>query len=94
MEMAQPSIPAIAQAISQNSDAVDQIKTASDDLGVVHAVLSTHIAEPPENPDVLTAVERTDEIGQQLAETAEALERTTELLRQAQEGATKPASAG
>ena len=89
--MTQPSIPAIAQAISQNTDAVDQIKAASDGLDVVHAVLTTHVAEPQAHPDVLAAVERTDEISQQLAETADALERATDLLRAADASNTKPA---
>ncbi len=76
--------PTIVEAINQNVDAVEQIKSASNGLSVVHAVLSTHVPAPQANPDVLAAVERTDEIGQQLAETAEALERTTELLREAE----------
>ncbi len=86
-----PTRPAIADAVSQNLEAVEQIKCASNELDVVHAVLSTHVAEPQVSPDVLAAVERTEEIGQQLAETAEALERATELLRTAEANQTKPA---
>jgi ABC-type transporter Mla subunit MlaD len=48
----------------------------------VHAVLSTQVPTQQTDADVRAAVERTDQIGQQLADTAEALEKTTEKLRE------------
>ncbi|GAA6121437.1 hypothetical protein [Acidovorax sp. FG27] len=81
---------ALKEAVAQNAEAVEQIKGASNELDVVHAVLSTHVVSPQASTDVLAAVERTDEIGQQLAETAEALQRTTGLLRQAEASDSNP----
>ncbi|RYH15682.1 MAG: hypothetical protein EON54_28605 [Alcaligenaceae bacterium] len=80
--MSTPSNTAIPEVLSQNVEAVEKIKSASNELQVVHAVLSTQVPSAQTNPDVLAAVERTDEIGQQLAETAEALEKSNEMLRE------------
>ncbi|RYF07591.1 MAG: hypothetical protein EOO31_05880 [Comamonadaceae bacterium] len=79
--MSSPSSPVIHEVLNRNAETVEQIKSASHELEVVHAVLSTQIPPPQTNPDVLAAVERTEEIGQQLAETVEALEKSNEMLR-------------
>ncbi|RYH45378.1 MAG: hypothetical protein EON54_16745 [Alcaligenaceae bacterium] len=72
----------LATVVSQNLEAAEQIKSASNELEVVHAVLTTHVPAKQVDADVVAAVDRTDEIGQQLADTAEALVKSTELLRQ------------
>lgn len=77
-----PASPEIAEVLSQNEEAAEQIKATASELDVVHAVLSTQI--PPEHleGDLQAAVERTDELEQQLSETAEALEKSNDLLRE------------
>lgn len=82
--MSTPSNPAIPQVLDINVEAAQQIKAASSELEVVHAVLSTQVPVPQANPDVLAAVERTEEIGQQLADTVDALEKSNEMLREIQ----------
>ena len=72
----------IAEVISQTSNAAEQVKSASNELEVVHAVLSTEVAPEQAHSDVVAAVERTEEIAQQLAVTAEALEKSNEMLRE------------
>ncbi|RYH48699.1 MAG: hypothetical protein EON54_15980 [Alcaligenaceae bacterium] len=71
----------LAKVVSQNLEAAGKIKSASNELEVVHAVLATQVPAKQVDADVLAAVDRTDEIGQQLADTAEALVKSTELLR-------------
>lgn len=76
----------LVDVLSQTAEAAQQVKSASTELEVVHAVLSTQVPSQDVHGDVQAAVERTDEIGQQLAETAEALEKTTEKLREIEAG--------
>ncbi|CAN7412983.1 hypothetical protein [Acidovorax sp. LjRoot194] len=72
----------ITDVLNQNAEAAEQIKTVSNELEVVHAVLSTQLPAPQATTDLVAAVDRTDELSQQLAETAQALERSNELLRE------------
>lgn len=72
----------LATVVSQNLEAAEQIKSASNELEVVHAVLTTQVPSNRADADLLAAVDRTDEIGQQLADTAEALEKSVEMLRE------------
>ena len=76
----QPSDAAISDVLHQNIEAVEQIKTSARELGVVHAVLSTKVPTQEAEGDLEAAVKRTLEIEQQLNETAEALDRSNELL--------------
>lgn len=71
---------AITDVLNQNIEAVEQIKTSATELGVVHAVLSTKVPTQGTESDLQAAVKRTSEIEQQLNETAEALDRSNELL--------------
>ena len=73
---------ALDDVLNQNIEATEQIKAAANELGVVHAVLSTPIPPQSAEGDLEAAVERTEEIEQQLNETAEALDRSNELLRE------------
>lgn len=72
----------IADVLNQNMEAAEQIKATASELNVVHAVLSTQIPTEALEGDLQAAVERTDELEQQLSETAEALEKSNDLLRE------------
>lgn len=83
---------ALADVLSQNVEAAEQIKSASNELDVVHAVLSSQSSASQADEDLQAAVERTDEISEQLAETAEALDKSNQRLRELSEGADVPAA--
>ena len=72
----------ISDVLNQNAEVAEQIKTSANELGVVHAVLSTKVKTPDAESDLQAAVKRTSEIEQQLNETAEALDKSNELLSQ------------
>ncbi len=72
----------IADVLNQNIEPAQQIKATASELNVVHAVLSTQIPTEALEGDLQAAVERTDELEQQLSETAQALEKSNEMLRQ------------
>ena len=71
---------AISDVLDQNIEAAEQIKASANELVVVHAVLSTKVAKEGAEGDLQAAVKRTAEIEQQLNQTAEALDRSNELL--------------
>ncbi|MDZ7862886.1 hypothetical protein [Acidovorax sp.] len=77
-----PQAAEIADVLNQNVEAAEQIKATASELNVVHAVLSTQIPSEALEGDLQAAVERTDELEQQLSETAEALEKSNDLLRE------------
>ena len=81
-KMMQPPDTAISDVLNQNAEVAEQIKTSASELGVVHAVLSTKVTTPDAESDLQAAVKRTSEIEQQLNETAEALDKSNELLSQ------------
>ncbi len=77
-----PQNPEIVDVLNQNIEAAEQIKATASELTVVHAVLSTQIPTKAMEGDLQAAVERTDELEQQLNDTAEALEKSNDLLRE------------
>lgn len=77
-----PQASEIVDVLHQNIEAAEQIKATASELNVVHAVLSTQIPTEALEGDLQAAVERTDELEQQLNETAEALEKSNDLLRE------------
>lgn len=79
--MTLPKDTTIVEVLDQSVEAAEQIRSVSSELEVVHAVLSTQITKAELGEEVPAAVERTEELAQQLAETAEALDRSNELLR-------------
>jgi hypothetical protein len=90
-----PPPPAdLNEVLNQNLEAAEQIKATASELDVVHAVLSTQIPSEALEGDLQAAVERTDELGQQLSETAEALEKSNELLRRIDAGQGASPAAG
>lgn len=72
----------VAEILNQNLETAEQIKATADELDVVHAVLSTQIPTDAMQGDLQAAVERTDQLEQKLTETAEALDKSNELLQQ------------
>ena len=77
-----PKDAAISDVLTQNIEAVEQIKASASELEVVHAVLCTKGSVQGAEGDLQAAVERTSEIEQQLSETAEALDKSNALLRE------------
>lgn len=71
----------MAKVLHNNQEAAEQIKAAANDLDVVHAVLTTQIPDEALQGDLQAAVERTDQLEQQLSETAQALDESNELLQ-------------
>lgn len=80
-ELQQSSISAVADALNQNLETAEQIKATAGELVVVHAVLSQQIPTDAMQGDLEAAVKRTDELEQKLNETAEALDKSNELLK-------------
>lgn len=78
----QPPSSDMADILNQNLETAEQIKATAGELDVVHAVLSTQIPTDALQGDLQAAVERTDELEQKLSETAEALDKSNELLQQ------------
>lgn len=76
------SEPEIADVLQQNVEVAEQIKVAANELEVVHAVLSTQLPPAAATGDLEAAVERTGEIERQLTETAEALDKSNQVLRE------------
>ena len=76
-----PQDAEIAQILSENQESAEQIRAAANELDVVHAVLSTQIPTSALKADLQAAVERTDQLEQQLSETAEALNQSNERLQ-------------
>lgn len=77
-----PKDAALSDVLNKNIEAVEQIKTSANELEIVHAVLSTKVPMEGAEDDLQAAVERTSEIEQQLSDTAEALHKSNELLRE------------
>ncbi|MBU0748218.1 MAG: hypothetical protein KKB95_12700 [Gammaproteobacteria bacterium] len=78
----QPPSSEVAEILNQNLETAEQIKSTADELDVVHAVLSTQIPTDAMQGDLQAAVERTDQLEQKLSETADALDKSNQLLQQ------------
>lgn len=65
-----PGAEAIADALKKNIEAAAAVEDVADQLGVVHAVLKTKLADLSTHVDVDGAVERTHELEEKLSETA------------------------
>ena len=72
----------IGEVLNQNLEVADQLKATANELNVVHVVLSTKIPPTVLDGDLQAAVNRTDELEQQLSDTADALKKSNELLRE------------
>jgi hypothetical protein len=72
--------PAIESALSKSSQAKETVRTAADELAVVHAVLDKNVPKESVPADVRQAVRRTDELEKKLSKSAELLDEVTETL--------------
>jgi hypothetical protein len=77
----QPQPSEINEVLSRNLETAEQIKATANELDVVHAVLATQIPDDALQGDLQAAVERTDQLEQQLSDTAEALDQSNALLQ-------------
>ncbi|BEP96654.1 hypothetical protein GmRootA79_50380 [Acidovorax sp. A79] len=84
----QPQPSEIDEVLNRNLETAEQIKATANELDVVHAVLTTQIPTDALQGDLQAAVERTDQLEQQLSDTAEALDQSNALLQR--HIATKP----
>jgi hypothetical protein len=75
-----PSSP-IADALDTNQQAAAEVKTAADELAVVHAVLDTKLTRDARDPEVRKAVADTDQIEKRLGEAAEKLDGVNGILQ-------------
>ena len=66
-----PGAEAIADALKKNIEAAAAVEDVADQLGVVHAVLKTRLADVSAHADVDGAVERTQQLEEKLNETAD-----------------------
>ena len=70
----------LADAISKNEEAKEAVQDVADELGVVHAVLTSEVAKIAEGGDAATAVERTAVLEKKLNETADKIAEVNEAL--------------
>ena len=77
-----PGAEAIADALKKNIEAAAAVEDVADQLGVVHAVLRTKIAESSADADADTeaAVERTHQLEEKLHETAEKMDEVNQAI--------------
>lgn len=75
-----PGADAIADALKKNIEAAAAVEDVADQLGVVHAVLRTKIAEASADADTEAAVDRTHELEQKLNETAEKMDEVNQAI--------------
>ncbi|MEO5845670.1 MAG: hypothetical protein ABIQ33_12605, partial [Caldimonas sp.] len=71
----------IADALDTNEQATEEVKTAADELTVVHAVLDTKLSQDKHDAEVRKAVADTDSLAKRLDETAEKLGEVNETLQ-------------
>ncbi len=71
---------AIAEALKKNIEAAAAVEDVADQLGVVHAVLRTRIAESAADGDLEGAVQRTHRLEEKLNETAEKMDEVNQAI--------------
>lgn len=64
----------LSEALKENKQVAEDIKSAADDLAVVHAVLEKELPEEAMNDDAVQAVEQTQEIEKRLSKSAKKLD--------------------
>ena len=85
-----PTTEKVFEAVKQSKEVAIEIKDASHDLAVAHAVLKKNIPHGVHEEDVGGAVERTAEVQKNLDKAAEKLETVNQKLeRQLKEAASK-----
>jgi len=76
----EPNKSPLAEALTKNKEATEEVARAADDLAVVHAVLDTKITTGASERDVERAVAETKKVEERLSESAEKLEEVNETL--------------
>lgn len=72
--------PTIDDAIEKTKQVAEEIKSAAEELDLVHAVLDTKIPEESRHADVGHAIARTDELEERLSKSADALDDANKAL--------------
>ena len=72
----------IAAALDKNKEATKEVKKATDQLAVAHAVLDTKLRKGAPDEDVARAVAQTGQIEQRLVRSTDTLEQVNETLEQ------------
>ena len=70
----------LAEALTKNKEATEEVARAADDLAVVHAVLDTKMTRGASERDVERAVAETKRVEERLSESTEKLEQVNETL--------------
>ena len=72
--------PPLEDVVEENKEVAQEIRSAADELAVVHAVLATETVKPSPSEAAQQAIERTNEVRSKLEATASRLEDATEAL--------------
>ena len=72
----------IAEALDKNKEATEQVRAATDELAVAHAVLETKLARGAPEADVAKAVAQTGQVEKRLAKSTDTLDKVNETLEQ------------
>ena len=70
----------LADALTKNKEAAEEVANAADDLAVVHAVLDSKVSHGAREADVKRAVAETKKVEERLTESVEKLEQVNETL--------------
>ena len=73
----------LKEVLDTNKQVAEEVQTASEDLSVVHAVLQQEVPKGVSHGDVQEAIDRTHEIEEKLAESADRLDEANKALEQA-----------
>lgn len=79
-DQARTGSQSLADALAKNEEAKEAVQDVADELGVVHAVLTTEAAKVAEGGDAATAVERTAVLEKKLNETADKMAEVNKAL--------------
>ena len=79
-DQARAAASTVAQALAKNEEAKDAVQGVADELGVVHAVLSSEVAKVASEGDAATAVQRTAVLEEKLNKTADKMAEVNEAL--------------
>lgn len=70
----------LAQALAKNEEAKDAVQDVADELGVVHAVLSSDVTKIASEGDAAAAMQRTAVLEEKLNKTADKMAEVNEAL--------------
>lgn len=70
----------VEQALDKNRAATEEVKRATEDLAVIHAVLDSRVVPPAGDHEVEKAVAETKEVERRLADATDALQEVNTTL--------------